>query len=383
MCCRVSVRAPYKPHIPNMFRATRRTPTMPTHYSDKIPNFATFYDAMVQELLNISLKGRNSFGVNATADRIVEFDDDASLLEYLTVHKAENRGRLAVLGGGNNILFTGDFHGTLLHPTGGKIAVTAENGDLVSVRADAGVDWDTFVGWCESHGLWGAENLTAIPGTVGAAPVQNIGAYGTEAKDIIDSIELLDLETLKPATISGCHCGFGYRDSIFKGTLKGRTVITAVHFRLSRTPQPRLGYAALEDKVAELGGPTLTNIRTAVRAIRDGKLPDPAVTGNAGSFFKNPVVESATAARIAAEYTDMPSFPAGEGKIKIPAGWLIEKAGWKGHSRGKAGVYERQALVLVNLGGATGTDITSLAEEVIADVERKFGIRIETEVNIW
>lgn len=337
---------------------------------------------MVQEYLNTPLRERNSFGIDARAARLAEFDSAESLCEYLA-RTPRTTGRTAVIGGGNNILFTGDFHGTLLHPTGGKIAVTAENGDLVSVRADAGVDWDTFVGWCESHGLWGAENLTAIPGTVGAAPVQNIGAYGTEAKDIIDSIELLDLETLKPATISGCHCGFGYRDSIFKGTLKGRTVITAVHFRLSRTPQPRLGYAALEDKVAELGGPTLTNIRTAVRAIRDGKLPDPAVTGNAGSFFKNPVVESATAARIAAEYTDMPSFPAGEGKIKIPAGWLIEKAGWKGHSRGKAGVYERQALVLVNLGGATGTDITSLAEEVIADVERKFGIRIETEVNIW
>ena len=228
----------------------------------------------------------------------------------------------------------------------------------------------------------GTENLTAIPGTVGAAPVQNIGAYGAEAKDIVESVETLDLATLKEVSIAGCHCGFGYRDSIFKGVLKGRAVITAVTFRLSRTPRPNLGYDALAREVEDAGGATLENIRTAVRRIRGEKLPDPAVTGNAGSFFKNPVVDSELAERIKRKYPDMPSYPVPEG-VKIPAGWLIEKTGWKGASLGRAGVYGKQALILVNLGGATGNEVTALARRITDDVETRFGIRIATEVNIW
>ena len=219
-------------------------------------------------------------------------------------------------------------------------------------------------------------------GNVGAAPVQNIGAYGAEAKDIVESVETLDLATLKEVSIAGCHCGFGYRDSIFKGVLKGRAVITAVTFRLSRTPRPNLGYDALAREVEDAGGATLENIRTAVRRIRGEKLPDPAVTGNAGSFFKNPVVDSKLAERIKRKYPDMPSYPVPEG-VKIPAGWLIEKTGWKGASLGRAGVYGKQALILVNLGGATGNEVTALARRITDDVETRFGIRIATEVNIW
>lgn len=219
-------------------------------------------------------------------------------------------------------------------------------------------------------------------GTVGAAPVQNIGAYGAEAKDIVESVETLDLATLKEVSIAGCHCGFGYRDSIFKGVLKGRAVITAVTFRLSRTPRPNLGYDALAREVEDAGGATLENIRTAVRRIRGEKLPDPAVTGNAGSFFKNPVVDGELAERIKRKYPDMPSYPVPEG-VKIPAGWLIEKTGWKGASLGRAGVYGKQALILVNLGGATGNEVTALARRITDDVETRFGIRIATEVNIW
>lgn len=247
---------------------------------------------MTREILHADLLGRNSFGVAATADRIVEFSDAASLRDYLAAHEDIRQGKLGVLGGGNNILFTEDFHGTLLHPAGEGFSVTGSSGNSVSVRAEAGLDWEKFVERCIGLGLWGTENLTAIPGTVGAAPVQNIGAYGAEAKDIVESVETLDLATLKEVSIAGCHCGFGYRDSIFKGVLKGRAVITAVTFRLSRTPRPNLGYDALAREVEDAGGATLENIRTAVRRIRGEKLPDPAVTGNAGSFFKNPVVDS-------------------------------------------------------------------------------------------
>lgn len=193
---------------------------------------------MTREILHADLLGRNSFGVAATADRIVEFSDAASLRDYLAAHEDIRQGKLGVLGGGNNILFTEDFHGTLLHPAGEGFSVTGSSGNSVSVRAEAGLDWEKFVERCIGLGLWGTENLTAIPGTVGAAPVQNIGAYGAEAKDIVESVETLDLATLKEVSIAGCHCGFGYRDSIFKGVLKGRAVITAVTFRLSRTPAP-------------------------------------------------------------------------------------------------------------------------------------------------
>lgn len=326
--------------------------------------------------------GTEQFRRRRHPDRIVEFSDAASLRDYLAAHEDIRQGKLGVLGGGNNILFTEDFHGTLLHPAGEGFSVTGSSGNSVSVRAEAGLDWEKFVERCIGLGLWGTENLTAIPGTVGAAPVQNIGAYGAEAKDIVESVETLDLATLKEVSIAGCHCGFGYRDSIFKGVLKGRAVITAVTFRLSRTPRPNLGYDALAREVEDAGGATLENIRTAVRRIRGEKLPDPAVTGNAGSFFKNPVVDSELAERIKRKYPDMPSYPVPEG-VKIPAGWLIEKTGWKGASLGRAGVYGKQALILVNLGGATGNEVTALARRITDDVETRFGIRIATEVNIW
>lgn len=338
---------------------------------------------MVQEFFNISLRDRNSFGIEARAAQLVEFDDTESLRDYLNTHPTGNR-RTEVIGGGNNILFTRDFDGVLLHPVGRAFRITGETADAVTVHAEAGLPWDDFVRSCAGHGLWGAENLTAIPGTVGAAPVQNIGAYGAEAADIIESVETLDLHTLKQTVIAGCHCSFGYRDSIFKGVLKGRVVITGVNFRLSRHPRPNLGYGALAQETAALGDPTLEHISEAVRRIRSSKLPDPATLGNAGSFFKNPLVARATAEALQRDYPDMPSYATDSPDlIKIPAGLLIEKAGWKGTTRNRAGVYEHQALILVNRGGATGADIIALAEAVIADVRAKFGIEISPEVNIW
>lgn len=338
---------------------------------------------MVQEYLNTPLRERNSFGIDARAARLAEFDSAESLCEYLA-RTPRTTGRTAVIGGGNNILFTGDFDGLLLHPVGRACRIDARGGDRVAVHAEAGLPWDDFVRLCTENGLWGAENLTAIPGTVGAAPVQNIGAYGAEAADIIESVEVIDLNTLKPSIIAAEHCAFGYRESVFKGPLRGRVVITAVNFRLSRTPHPNLGYGALAAETAALGEPSLENITEAVRRIRASKLPDPALIGNAGSFFKNPVVEQALAERLRNRFPEMPSYATADpDRIKIPAGWLIEKAGWKGVTRNRAGVYERQALILVNRGGASGADIIALAEAIIADVQAKFGITIAPEVNIW
>ena len=250
------------------------------------------------------------------------------------------------------------------------------------MRADAGVEWDDLVEWAVGRGLWGIENLSLIPGKAGAAPVQNIGAYGCEAKDAIRRVEMYCVETGAMLTLDAAHCGFGYRESVFKHDLKGRVIITAVEIALTHTPRPRLGYGDVEREVEARGGATLRNIREAICAIRRAKLPDPAVLGNAGSFFKNPVVGAAAAERLLAEYPDMPHYPAPEGRVKLAAGWLIDRAGMKGSRKGAVGVHERQALVLVNHGGATGGEVIAFAHEVQEQVREKFGIEIDTEVNI-
>jgi UDP-N-acetylmuramate dehydrogenase len=254
----------------------------------------------------------------------------------------------------------------------------------VRVRAEAGVVWDTFVEWCVEHGLWGVENLSGIPGTVGAAPVQNIGAYGSEVGDMIESVEMFIPEEGKFRTMSGKECGFGYRDSIFKSRLRGKIVVTAVNFILGRSAAPQLGYGGLRDEVAQRGEPTLANIRHAVIAIRDSKLPDPKVIGNAGSFFKNPSVADSVARALKDIYPDMPLYPSEhEGYAKLAAGWLIDRAGWKGRRVGNAGVHDKQALVLVNYGSATGSEILEVARMVQRSVKEQFGIEIEPEVNIF
>ena len=329
---------------------------------------------------NKDLSSLNSFGVEARAERFVEWETADELAGVFT---GGIGGEWTVIAGGNNILFTKDYSGTLLHPVSRGIGATAEDAEKVSVRAEAGVDWDDFVGWCIARGVWGTENLSGIPGTVGACPIQNIGAYGAEARDIIASVECFDAVSRTTVTIAGGHCAFGYRDSIFKRSLKGRAIITAVNFSLWKEPRPNLSYHALEEEVAALGGPTLENIRQAVVSIRSSKLPDPRVTGNAGSFFKNPVVDDDAAHRIAAEYPSMPLYPAGiPGKSKLAAGWLIEQAGWKGRTEGRVGIHPRQALIVVNLGGATGAEIVAFARRVQDGVRAMFGIELETEVNI-
>lgn len=334
---------------------------------------------MIREFHQTSLRGRNSFGVEQHAARLVEFETEEDL------HAIFGGGipdRWSVLSGGNNILFTQDYDGLLLTPVSQRIALLGEEGGTVHVRADAGVEWDDLVEWAVGRGLWGIENLSLIPGKVGAAPVQNIGAYGAEAKDAIESVEMFCTDTCNTLILSREHCAFGYRESVFKHALRGRVVITAVTFRLSRRPRPDLGYGDLLRETEARGGATLRNIREAVCAIRRSKLPDTAVLGNAGSFFKNPVVEAAVAERLRTDYPALPLYPAAEGRMKLAAGWLIEQAGMKGHREGCVGVHDRQALVLVNYGDATGGEVLALAHKVQEAVRAKFGVEIAAEVNV-
>ena len=334
---------------------------------------------MIRDFYDIDLSGRNSFHVRQRAARLVEFETTDDLTAFF---RKGAPAKWTVLAGGNNILFTQDFDGVLLTPRAASIDVVAETPDAVAVRAEAGVEWDDLVAWAVERDLWGIENLSLIPGKVGAAPVQNIGAYGAEAKDAIESVEMFCTDTCNTLILSREHCAFGYRESVFKHALRGRVVITAVTFRLSRRPRPDLGYGDLLRETEARGGATLRNIREAVCAIRRSKLPDTAVLGNAGSFFKNPVVEAAVAERLRTDYPALPLYPAAEGRMKLAAGGLIEQAGMKGHREGCVGVHDRQALVLVNYGDATGGEVLALAHKVQEAVRAKFGVEIAAEVNV-
>ena len=288
------------------------------------------------------------------------------------------------MGGGNNILFTRDIERTIIVPCDTTIEVIAEGSQSVDIRVGAGLEWDELVEWAVERNLWGLENLSLIPGKVGAAPVQNIGAYGTEAKECITTVEMYCPESDNFITLAAEHCGFGYRESVFKHTLKGRVIITAVTFRLSKSANPKLDYGDVCREVESRGGATLRNIREAICSIRRTKLPDPAITGNAGSFFKNPIVERTVAEALLAEYPDMPHYPAADPeKVKLAAGWLIDKCGLKGYTEGNVGVHARQALVLINTTGeASGSEVITFAQMVQQRVAEKFGIAIDTEVNI-
>ena len=335
---------------------------------------------MIKEYKDHPLRDLNSFHVEERADRIIEFDSKQDLDQIFA--EGATPENWYTLGGGNNILFTQRFAGTLLKPVGKGIKIKAQIDDSVIVEAEAGVEWDDLVAWSVERDLWGMENLSLIPGTVGAAPVQNIGAYGAEAKDVIERVHFFDVEDRKHHTLGCAECRFAYRESIFKHELKGRAIITSVEFRLSKSSQPSLGYGDLAKEVELRGGATLKNIREAVCAIRQSKLPDTAVLGNAGSFFKNPIVNKEVSERLKAEYDSMPIYPVSEHKCKLAAGWLIDQAGLKGYRKGNVGVHERQALVLVNFGGATGAEVIALSKEVRERVFAKFGINIDPEVNI-
>ncbi len=324
---------------------------------------------------NISLAGLNSFGVEGRAARLVEWETAGELRQVVF------EGRWMALGGGNNMLFTGDYDGTLVRSADRRVEITGETEETVLVRAGAGVDWGDFTRWCIERGLWGVENLSGIPGTVGAAPIQNIGAYGAEVSGVVRSVECHAVDTGNGLTLAAEHCGFGYRDSVFKRSLRGRVIITAVVFELSKVPRLNLTYTALAERVA--GVADLETIARAVVEIRNSKLPDPKKTGNAGSFFKNPVVETTLAHAIAARHPGMPLYPAGEpSRTKLSAGWLIEQAGWRGRSEGRVGIHPAQALIVINMGGATGREIVDFARRVQDDVRAKFGVDLTPEVNV-
>lgn len=335
---------------------------------------------MIRYYKNIDISKRNSFHVQQTAKHLVEFDRAEELPELFAKYGTSD---WYVLSGGNNILFTKDIDTLLITPCDNRIEVIAYEGDKVRVKVGAGVEWDDLVAWAVERNLWGIENLSLIPGKAGAAPVQNIGAYGAEVKDVIRNVEMYFVEGGNFVTLAAEHCAFGYRESVFKHSLKGRVIITAIEIELSKVANPRLGYGDVVREVEARGGATLANIRDAICSIRRSKLPDTAVLGNAGSFFKNPVVEQEVAEKLLAEYPDMPHYPAAEeGKIKLAAGWLIDKSGMKGYKEGNVGVHERQALVLVNLGGATGGEVIAFAQKVVEKVKEKFGIEISPEVNV-
>ncbi len=336
---------------------------------------------MKQEFYNISLLERNSFHIDQRAARLVEFDAVEDLVELFG---GDPPAEWYVLSGGNNVLFTRDYQGVILSPVAQSIEVVSSNAIETTVRVAAGVEWDDFVEWSVEQGLWGAENLSLIPGKVGAAPVQNIGAYGVEVKDIIRSVEMFCPSTLNILRLEADHCDFGYRDSVFKRSLKGKVIITSVTFVLSRVAAPKLGYGDVVAQVAARGEVTLRNIRDAICAIRSSKLPDTQVLGNAGSFFKNPVVPLDMAEKLKALYPDMPIYgvQGEEDKAKLAAGWLIDRAGFKGYSDGRVGVHAQQALVLVNLGGAKGCEVLALSQKIVDKVSEIFGVEISPEVNI-
>ncbi len=327
---------------------------------------------------NIQLKPYNTFGFDIVAPYFAEFSSTVELSNV--IQECRDRGlEWYVLGGGSNIIFRGGFGGVLLHSVADSISV--DGGDIVI--GDAGVEWDRFVGWCVEQGWCGLENLSYIPGSVGASPVQNIGAYGAQAGDFVEWVEYFDAVDMTTKRILGVECEFGYRESIFKGELRGRAIITRVGFRLSRDFKASLDYGDLRSVVEGMsGGATPQNVRQAVTEIRRQKLPEPTELGNAGSFFKNPVVGNDVYEGILKKHPDAPCYTVDPQRVKIPAGWMIDMAGLRGYRRGSVGVHERQALVLVNYGGGSAGDILGLAEYVMATVFEEFGVRIEMEVNV-
>lgn len=332
-------------------------------------------------LKNTSLKRYNTFGVDYMADTIIHVRTEK---EARAILKGEISWKkpLMILGGGSNILFTGNYRGTIIIPEFKRMAIEEIEGEHIIVSAGAGVEWDRFVEWTVTMGFCGLENLSGIPGGVGAVPVQNIGAYGTEAKEHITRIRAIDIATGKVRVFNNDECDFGYRTSIFKSSERGKYLITRVFFRLALNFDPRIEYGSLKEEINKTGKLTLRSVRNAVLKIRESKLPDPKVTGNAGSFFRNPVVDKKIADRLLEENPGMPVYDDPSGRKKLAAGWLIEQCGWKGKRIGDAGVHEKQALVLVNHGNATGKEIFDLSGKIRKSVEKKFGVVLEREVEL-
>lgn len=327
-----------------------------------------------------SLRALNTFGIDARATAYLQVETADDLRAVRADARLCALPRL-VLGGGSNLLLTRDFDGLVLHMTGRGISIGSTEAEFTLVTAQAGESWHGFVQWTLAHGLPGLENLSLIPGSVGASPIQNIGAYGSEMANFFHSLKAFDFVNGEMMELDKAACGFGYRDSVFKQALRDRAAILEVTFALPHRWQPNLRYAELAAEIASRGiaQPTAQEVSEAVIAIRRRKLPDPAQIGNAGSFFKNPVVSAAQRAGLLEQYPGLVSYPQADGSYKLAAGWLIDQCGWKGKSLGPAGVHDRQALVLVNRGGATGADVLQVANQITDDVLRRFGVRLEIE----
>lgn len=326
-----------------------------------------------------SLLPYNTFGIDISASRFLEYASVAELKEYIA------QGAVTTpflhIGGGSNLLFTKDYDGLILHSRIGGIEVTAEDSQTVSLRVGAGVVWDDFVACCVEHGWYGAENLSLIPGEVGASAVQNIGAYGVEVKDLITAVETVNIQGYE-RVYSVEECEYAYRNSIFKRPENKSVFVTYVRFRLSKEERYTLDYGTIRQELAKYPAPTLPIVRKVIIEIRESKLPDPKVTGNAGSFFMNPIVAKEKLEALQRDYPRIPYYELPDGRVKIPAGWMIDQCGWKGKSLGPAAVHDKQALVLVNRGGAKGSDVIALSDAVRASVRDKFGIDIHPEVNV-
>ena len=333
---------------------------------------------MIKQYTDVSLLKRNTFGIEAKAARLVEFSSVDALVDFLA---GGFSGKSLVIGGGSNLLFVDDFDGTVFHSAIMDIDVVGESADDVLLRVGSGVNWDALVAYTVEKGWCGLENLSLIPGEVGASAVQNVGAYGVEAGDLIEKVETVRIADAVACSFTKADCDFAYRHSIFKAAEKGRHIVTYVTYRLQKSACFKLSYGNLKDKVEELGGATLANVRRAVCEIREAKLPNPEQVGSAGSFFMNPIVDAAKAAVLKEEYPAMPQYALADGSVKLSAGWLIEQCGWKQTPHEHVGVYKHQALVVVNLGGATGREVLDFAQAVVASVKEKFGVCLNMEVN--
>jgi UDP-N-acetylmuramate dehydrogenase len=332
---------------------------------------------------NASLKPYNTFGLDVTAERLYHLDSEMDVVEYLDDPKGYGSHTL-LLGGGSNMLLAGNLKGSVARVAWTGRRVVEEGDGYVVVEAAAGEHWHEFVQWTVDQGWGGLQNLSLIPGLVGTAPVQNIGAYGVETKDSLHSLRWLRWEDGEVEEFSNADCGFSYRESVFKSVLRDQGIILSVQFKLTTRDHALIThYGSVAEELAAAGSePSLRSIADAVMAIRRSKLPNPAELGNSGSFFKNPTVDTTTAQSLAAVHPSLPQYPQANGSVKLAAGWLIEQAGWKGKRVGNAGMHAKQALVLVNYGGATAAELVHVANQVQADVLAKFGVALEMEVNL-
>lgn len=331
----------------------------------------------MKHYFNHNIKDYTTFGINSFVSEFYEFETISELEVFIKGDSLQHKKHL-IIGGGSNLLFVGNYDGIIIKANFLGIEILKEDNEFVYIKAGAAEVWDDFVQFCVDRKYWGSENLSLIPGTIGASPVQNIGAYGTEVKDIIYQVNTINKDNGEIESFKFDDCQFAYRDSIFKK--EGHWVVTDVIFRLKIEGSPNLSYAGLKSSFADNSQPSLTEIRNTIVDIRNAKLPDPIEIGNAGSFFKNPIVSVELKDKLLLEYPDMPFYSVSKQESKLAAGWLIEKANWKGKRLGEAGVHNKQALVLVNHGKATGQEIFHLSEEIISSIKKKFNITLEKEV---